>query len=173
MNLGHSLTESIRNGQGEAKFSTGTCSLRYCVWEHCPLMHRLMAWVQTQKNTRMANRSRSYSNWTPIHANWEGGPSDDMALWQFCRFPNRETIPRWNRHKRWVSILNSKNREEMSPQIQWLCMRLLRFDFTMSHVPGLRPHHGGHTVPSTFDGARWATLTEKWDYLTVVYSVLE
>ena len=97
MNLGHSLTESIPNGQGEAKFSTGTCSLRYCVWEHCPLMHRLMAWVQTQKNTRMANRSRSYSNWTPIHANWEGGPSDDMALWQFCRFPNRETIPRWNR----------------------------------------------------------------------------
>ena len=39
-------------------------------------------------------------------------------------------------HKPLVPILNSKNLEEMSPQIQRLRMRLLRFDFTVSHVSG-------------------------------------
>ena len=38
-------------------------------------------------------------------------------------------------HKPLVQILGSKNLEEMSPRIQRLRMRLLRFDFTMSHVP--------------------------------------
>ena len=39
-------------------------------------------------------------------------------------------------HKLLVPILGSKNLEEMSPRIQRLCMRLLRFDFSVSHVPG-------------------------------------
>ena len=39
-------------------------------------------------------------------------------------------------HKPLVPILGSKNLEEMSPRIQRLRMRLLRFDFTVSHVPG-------------------------------------
>ena len=39
-------------------------------------------------------------------------------------------------HKPLVPILGSKNLEEMSPRIQRLGMRLLRFDFTVSHVPG-------------------------------------
>ena len=39
-------------------------------------------------------------------------------------------------HKPLVPILGSKNLEEMSPRIQRLRMRLLRFTFTVSHVPG-------------------------------------
>ena len=39
-------------------------------------------------------------------------------------------------HKPLVPILGSKNLEEMSPRIQQLHMCLLRFDFTVSHVPG-------------------------------------
>jgi len=39
-------------------------------------------------------------------------------------------------HKPLVSILGSKNLEEMSPRIQQLRMRLLRFNFTVSHVHG-------------------------------------
>ena len=39
-------------------------------------------------------------------------------------------------HKPLFPILGSKNLVEMSPQIRCLRMHLLRFDFTMSHVPG-------------------------------------
>ena len=39
-------------------------------------------------------------------------------------------------HKPLVPILGSKNLEEMSPRIQRLCVHLLRFDFTVSHIPG-------------------------------------
>lgn len=39
-------------------------------------------------------------------------------------------------HKPLVPILGSKNLEEMSPRIQRLRMRVLRFDFSVSHVPG-------------------------------------
>ena len=39
-------------------------------------------------------------------------------------------------YKPLVPILGSKNLEEMSPRIQRLRMRLLRFTFTVSHVPG-------------------------------------
>ena len=39
-------------------------------------------------------------------------------------------------HKPLVPLLGSKNLEEVPPRIQRLRMRLLRFDFTISHVPG-------------------------------------
>lgn len=39
-------------------------------------------------------------------------------------------------HKPLVPILGSRNLEETSPRIQRLHMRLLRFDFNVSHVPG-------------------------------------
>ena len=39
-------------------------------------------------------------------------------------------------HNPLVPILGSKNLEEMSPRIQRLRMRVLRFDFSVSHVPG-------------------------------------
>ena len=39
-------------------------------------------------------------------------------------------------HKPLVPLLGTKNLDEMSPRIQRLLMRLLRFDFAISHVPG-------------------------------------
>ena len=39
-------------------------------------------------------------------------------------------------HKPLVPLLGTKNLDEMPPRIQRLRMRLLRFDFTISHVPG-------------------------------------
>ena len=39
-------------------------------------------------------------------------------------------------HKPLVPLLGSKNLDEMPPRIQRLQMRLLRFDFTISHAPG-------------------------------------
>ena len=39
-------------------------------------------------------------------------------------------------HKPIVPPLGTKDLEEMPPRIQRLRMRLLRFDFTISHVPG-------------------------------------
>ena len=39
-------------------------------------------------------------------------------------------------HKPIVSLLGTKDLDEMPPGIQRLQMRLLRFDFTVSHVPG-------------------------------------
>ena len=39
-------------------------------------------------------------------------------------------------HKPLVPLLGSKNLDEIPPRIQRLRMRLLRFDFTISHVPG-------------------------------------
>ena len=51
-----------------------------------------------------------------------------------------------------VPILSSKNLEEMSLRIQRLCMRLLRFDFTVSHVPG-KSLITLDTIQSTYSGA--------------------
>ena len=39
-------------------------------------------------------------------------------------------------HKPLVPLLDTKNLDEMSPRIQGLRMGLLRFDSTISHVPG-------------------------------------
>ena len=39
-------------------------------------------------------------------------------------------------HKHLVPLLGTKNLDKMPPRIQRLRMRLLRFDFTISHVPG-------------------------------------
>ena len=39
-------------------------------------------------------------------------------------------------HKPLVPLLDTKNLDEMSPRIQGLRMDLLRFDSTISHVPG-------------------------------------
>ena len=39
-------------------------------------------------------------------------------------------------HKPLVPLLGTKNLDEMPPRIQGLGVRLLRFDFTISHVPG-------------------------------------
>ena len=39
-------------------------------------------------------------------------------------------------HKPLVSLLGNKNLNELPPRIQRLCMRLLRFKYTISHVPG-------------------------------------
>ena len=39
-------------------------------------------------------------------------------------------------HKPLVPLLGSRNLDEIPPRIQRLRMRLLRFDFTISHVPG-------------------------------------
>ena len=39
-------------------------------------------------------------------------------------------------HKPLVPLLSSRNLEEMPPRIQRLRMRLLRYDFTISHIPG-------------------------------------
>ena len=41
-----------------------------------------------------------------------------------------------DRHKPLVPLLGTKNLDEMPPRIQQLRMRLLPFDFTISHVPG-------------------------------------
>lgn len=79
-------------------------------------------------------------------------------------------------HKPLVPILNSKNLEEMSPQIQRLRMRLLRFDFTVSHVSGKSlitadiPSRG----PSTDqDEQQGQCLEEKIDlYIQTVFTSL-
>ena len=39
-------------------------------------------------------------------------------------------------HKPLVSLLGNKNLNALPPRIQRLCMRLLRFKYTISHVPG-------------------------------------
>ena len=57
-----------------------------------------------------------------------------MGLLETGRLPYRKTVS--TDHKPLVPILDSKNFEEMSPRIQRLRMRLLRFDFTASHIPG-------------------------------------
>ena len=39
-------------------------------------------------------------------------------------------------HKPLVSLLGSKNLDEMPPRIQRLRMRLMKFDYNITHVPG-------------------------------------
>ena len=53
-------------------------------------------------------------------------------------------------HKPLVPLLGSKNLDEMPPRIQRLRMRLLRFHFTISHVPGKKPGNCRCVVTSTF-----------------------
>jgi len=39
-------------------------------------------------------------------------------------------------HKPLVALLGEKNLEELSPRLQRFCMRLIRYKFTISHLPG-------------------------------------
>ena len=49
---------------------------------------------------------------------------------------NWQTTLSENRHRPQSLAQRTYNVEQMSPWIQCLCMRLLRFDFTVSHIPG-------------------------------------
>ena len=56
---------------------------------------------------------------------------DRLADYLICKTFHIETD-----HKPLVRLLDTKNHHEMPPRIQGLRMRLLRFNFTISHVPG-------------------------------------
>ena len=82
--------------------------------------------------------SRSHSNRKTISPDRKGGSSNHLGLRAVGRLSNWQKVPcgAETDHKPLVPILGSKNLEEMSPRIQRLRMRLLRFDFSVSHVPG-------------------------------------
>ena len=109
----------------------------------CQLTHCRMAWVQ----------------WWPRNRKMETG--NQWSLYLACLLPPKGDTPRLKKdsltttwacerladyligkrfhvetdHKAMVPILGSKNLKEMSPRIQRLPVSLLRFHFTVSHVP--------------------------------------
>lgn len=58
------------------------------------------------------------------------------ACVRFVEFLIRKTFHIETDHKPLIPLLGSKSLDELPPHVQHLCMRLMRFSYTISHVPG-------------------------------------
>ena len=80
---------------------------------------------------------------TPAEKNWYPIENEMLAVTWGCRKMNMylQGLPHFlveTDHKPLIPILNTKQLTEMSPRIQEMRMKLLRYTFTADHVPGAK-----------------------------------
>ena len=74
-------------------------------------------------------------NWKAICPNRKRSFGDHLGKWALHQLPNWPEMPHWDQHSPLIPLLSTRNLEDLPARVQCFWLRMMRFSYSISHVP--------------------------------------